>query len=86
MHSTPGWSGRDGRFEIAAVDDGPALCLVTLAQPHRLVWSFLLATSHDTPSQPRCSRVTLVPPSTASNRISTSAERAAPCPAGYLIA
>src|SRR6266571_5447151 len=41
-----------------------------LAHPHRLISRFLVATSESTLSQPRCSSVTLVPPSIASKRIS----------------
>src|SRR2546421_11469431 len=43
-----------------------------LAHPHRLSARFLSTMSASTLSQPRCSRVTLVPPSMASKRISTS--------------
>src|SRR5947209_14923542 len=54
-----------------------------LAHPHRLVSRLPVATSAATLSQPRCSRVTLVPPSTASKRTSTSVPSSACPPSRY---
>src|SRR5205823_10873104 len=54
-----------------------------LAHPHRFVSRLLVATSGSTLSQPRCSRVTRVPPSIASKRTSTSVPSSACPPSRY---